>query len=202
MPGNSPCGNSPRSPFPLCPPPDVDALDCPPGWLEPGAPDWLALPCCPPVELELWVPLCELLDALLSEELLLDELLDELLLEELLDELLLDELLEELLLDGELALGTEGVCGWVGLLELGQPARSRHSTAMLPLAARRWLISVLDNIGPEYVFSRHRLPLFKPGPEGCFAQFAHQAVGPPLVDLVLVDPLEVQNATARVDSEF
>ena len=45
---------------------------------------------------------------------------------ELLDEELLDE---ELLLDGGVAPGIEGVCGWVGLLELGQPASSRQSDA-------------------------------------------------------------------------
>lgn len=189
--------------MPLCPPPEVEALDCPPGWLEPGDPDWLELPGCPPAELELWLPLSELLDALLSEELLSEELLsEELLLDELLEELLLDELLEELLLEGELALGTEGVCGWVGLLELGQPARSRHSIAMLPLAARRWFISVLDNIGPEHAFGCHRFPLFKAGPEGCLAQSAHEAVGSPLIDLVFIKALEIEDATALVDAEF
>ena len=49
------------------------------------------------------------------------------LLEEL--ELLLEELLLDELLEGELALGTEGTWGWVGLLELGQPASIRHRAA-------------------------------------------------------------------------
>ena len=135
-----------------------------------------------------------LLDELLLEELLLEELL--------LEELLLEELLEELLLEGELGLGTVGVCGWVGLLELGQPASSRHSNAMLPLAAKRRFLSVLDNIGPDHALGCHRFPLLEAGPEGCLAQFAHQAVGPPLIDFIFIDPIEVYDTTAFVDAEF
>ena len=90
----------------------------------------------------------------------------------------------------------------VGLLELGHPASSRHSIAMLPLASRCRFLSVPDNIGPDHALGCHRFALFKAGPEGGFAQFAHQAIGAPLVDLVFINTVEVDDATAFIDTEF
>lgn len=77
------------------------------------------LPCEDELELE-----GELLE--LDEELL--ELDDDWLLDELDEELLDDELLDdEDELDG--GVGSEGVCGVVGVLALGQPVRTRHRPA-------------------------------------------------------------------------
>lgn len=168
-----------------------------PDWLPEldGLPPWLWLPLDP------WAP--ELPDEALSlpEELELElELLEleELLLEEL--ELLEDEGLP--LLEGGEELGVEGVCGWVGLLELGQPDRSRHRAATRIALADSKIDLLFNVIGPGHVLGFHRLSLFKTGPESGFPQGPHQAVGQAVVCLVFVQAFKIHHTASRRHAEF
>lgn len=121
---------------------------------EPLEPDWgEELP---------WLPE----DPWLEEELEL-ELDDELELELELE--LEDEL--ELELDG---LGMLGVCGCVGLLELGQPLSNTQALAIATaMIIRPGGTDLLYVIGFDNVYTLHWFAHLKSGPEPCFAQFAH-----------------------------
>jgi hypothetical protein len=111
------------------------------------------------------VPLLEAVPSLLSDEL---ELLDEL---ELPDELeLLDELALDGLAGGGALLGIDGVWGWVGLLELGQPASNRHRAAPPDILAYRAIDLLFNSIGPYDLLRRYRLSRFETWPERGFAQ--------------------------------
>lgn len=185
--GNSPWGNSPRSP-PLGAA-DGSALFC--------ALDSPALGGLPPASP--WLPgLLE--DELLAEELLEDELLLELL-EELLLELL-DELLLEGLLGGGVGLGGVGVCGVVGLLALGHPLSNKQTQAS-PASVRsgRWVV-LFDVISPDKFFSLYWFTAIETRPERGFAQFSHQAAGSRVNSLVFIQTLQVDHAPSIADPEF
>mgnify|MGYP001827863580 CR=1 FL=1 len=131
----------------------------------------------------------------LDELVLLDVLvlLDEL---ELLGEL---ELLEELELLGELelgglggaVLGVEGVWGWVGLLELGQPASNRHRAIPPDILAYGAIDLLSNSIGPYDLLRRYRFPLVETGSERGLAQHPHEAIGDPIVLFIVVHALKV-----------
>ena len=167
--------------------------------------------CCggllPPAGDCAWLPPWEELLAwpspvLPEEGLPVDELLedDELLLGE---ELLLELLEEGLLGDGALVLGVDGVWGVVGLLALGQPLSNRQAQADSASAAYHGVPVLVDFIGPDNFLRSHRLPLVETRPEACFAQLPHNAVGPCLVDvLVIVNPFQVHHPAALGNPEF
>ncbi len=125
--------------------------------------------------------------------------------------LLADELLLGIELDGGAdegivggeALGVAGGWGMVGLLALGQPLSNRQAQPDSASETYHGVPVLVDFIGPDNFLRNNRLASVETRPEPCFAQLPHDAVGPCLVDvLVVVNPFHVHHTAALGNPEF